>query len=137
MQFQKGLIFKYDEPFEVVKKINVVAYELKLLESLISLYPSFHVSFLKPYYKDPDPTRVQAKRASPNIWKQFNYEIACILKHMKMRNWKKKMDGIFGSQENDARKWNKLGERNYLMAVQRLNARVFTYYVDKNLDSTW
>ena len=49
----------------------------------------------------------------------------------------KKMDGIFGSQENDARKWNKLGERNYLMAVQRLNARVFTYYVDKNLDSTW
>ena len=78
MQFQKGLILKYDEPFEVVKKINVVAYELKLLESLISLYPSFHVSFLKPYYKDPD------------IWKQFNCEIACILKHMKMRNWKKK-----------------------------------------------
>ena len=67
MQFQKGLILKYDEPFEVVKKINVVAYELKLLESLISLYPSFHVSFLKPYYKDPEPTRVQAKRASPNI----------------------------------------------------------------------
>ena len=125
MQYQKGLILKYDEPFEVVKKIDVVAYKLKLLESLISLYPSFHVSFLKPYYKDPD------------IWKQFNCEIACILKHMKMRNWKKKMDWIFGSQENDARKWNKLGERNYLMAVQRLSEGVFTYYVDKDLDSTW
>ena len=36
---------KYDGPSEVVMKIGVVAYKLKLLERL-KLHPSFHVSFL-------------------------------------------------------------------------------------------
>ena len=48
---------KYNGPFEVVMKIGVVSYKLKLLERL-KLHPSFHVSFLKPYHEDPDLDRV-------------------------------------------------------------------------------
>ena len=59
-QFQRGLIPKYDGPFEVVKRIRNVAYKLKLPERL-KLYPTFHVSFLKPYHHDPSPDRVQEK----------------------------------------------------------------------------
>lgn len=60
-QYQKILIPKYDGPFEIVKKIGAITYKLKLLERL-QLHPSFNVSFLKPYHKDPDPNRVQTKR---------------------------------------------------------------------------
>ena len=45
---------KYDGPFEIAKKIGVVAYKLKLPERL-KFHLSFHVSFLKPYHEDPDP----------------------------------------------------------------------------------
>ena len=43
---QRGLIPKFEGPFEVIKKAREVAYMLKLLERL-KLHPTFHVSFLK------------------------------------------------------------------------------------------
>ena len=88
-QYQKGLISRYDGPFEILKRIGPVAYKLKLPERL-QLHPSFHVSFLKPYHEDPNPDRVQAKRPPPNICKEFSRDIASILQDRKMGNWKVK-----------------------------------------------
>ena len=57
----RGLIPKYDGPFEIVKKVGVVAYKLKLHERL-QIHPTIHVSFLKPYHGDEqDPTRNEAR----------------------------------------------------------------------------
>ena len=41
------LCFKYFGPFEIIDKINDVAYKLKLQEGS-SIHPVFHVSLLKP-----------------------------------------------------------------------------------------
>ena len=76
--FQRGLISKYDGPFEIVKRVGNVAYKLKLLE-ILKLHPTFHVSFLKPYHHDPSPDRVQAKRNPSMIRVEFGKEIASIL----------------------------------------------------------
>ena len=61
---QRGLIPKFEGPFEVIKKIGEVAYMLKLPERL-KLHPTFHVSFLKPYVEDAELGRAQVKRAPP------------------------------------------------------------------------
>ena len=58
---QRGLIPKYDGPFEVIKQVGQVAYMLKLPERL-KLHLSFHVSFLKPYHEDLDAEMVQTKQ---------------------------------------------------------------------------
>jgi hypothetical protein len=61
----KGLMPKYDGPFEVVKGIGNVTYLLKLLERL-KVQPTFHVSLLKPYHEDlEEPTCNKSKRAPP------------------------------------------------------------------------
>ena len=63
---QRGLIPKFEGPFEVIKKVGEVTYMLKLPERL-KLHPTFHVSFLKPYVEDAEPGRVQVKRAPPLV----------------------------------------------------------------------
>ena len=77
---QRGLIPKYDEPFEVIKRMEKVAYMLKLPESF-KLQPTFHVSFLKPYYEIPNKKRVQIKRVLSLFMKQFDREVEKILNH--------------------------------------------------------
>ena len=54
---QRGLIPKYDGPFEVINRVGQVAYMLKLLERL-KLHPTFHVNILKSYHEDLDAERV-------------------------------------------------------------------------------
>ena len=88
-QFQRGLITKYDDPFEIVKHIGNVAYKLKLPERL-KLHPTFHVSFLKPYHHDPNQDIVQAKRNPPMNRVEFDKKIVNILQDRKMGNWKNK-----------------------------------------------
>ena len=88
-QFQRGLIPKYDGPFEVVKCIGNVAYKLKLPERL-KLHPTFYVSFLKPNHHDNNPDRVQAKKNPPMVRVEFGKEIASILQDRNMGNWKNK-----------------------------------------------
>ena len=65
---QKGLIPKYDGPFEVIKRVGQVAYMLKLPERL-KLHPTSNVSFLQPYQEDLDAERLQTKRTSPLVMK--------------------------------------------------------------------
>ncbi|XP_070006001.1 uncharacterized protein [Nicotiana sylvestris] len=40
-------------PFEVLRRIGEVAYELALLPSVSSVHPMFHVSMLRKYIGDP------------------------------------------------------------------------------------
>ena len=56
-KFQSGLISKYDDPFEIVKRIGNMKCKLKLPKRL-KLHPTFHVSFLKLYHQDPSSDRV-------------------------------------------------------------------------------
>lgn len=75
---QRGLIPKYDGPFKVIKSIDQVTYMLKLLESL-KLHLTFHVSFRKPYYENPNTKMVQTKWTPPLAMKQFHREVEKIL----------------------------------------------------------
>ena len=62
-----GLIPKYDVPFEIVKRVDNVAYKLKLLERL-EIHPTIHVSFLKLYHEDSeDPARNETRHAPPTV----------------------------------------------------------------------
>ena len=80
---QRGLIPKFEGPFEVIKKVGEVAYMLKLPERL-KLHPTFHVSFLKPYVEDAEPGRAQVKRAPPLVITQFDRGVKKILNHRTM-----------------------------------------------------
>ena len=75
----------------MIKKVGEVAYMLKLPERL-KLHPTFHVSFLKPYFEDAEPGRTQVKRAPPLVMKQFDKGVENILNHRTMgesrKNWR-------------------------------------------------
>ena len=81
---QRGLIPKFEGPFEVIKKVGEVAYMLKLPEKL-KLHPTFPISFLKPYFEDVEPGRTQVKRATPLVVKQFDKGLENIMNHRTMR----------------------------------------------------
>ena len=70
---------KYDGPFEIVKRVGVVAYKLKLSERL-QIHPTVHVSFLKLDHGDEqDPARNEVRRAPPTVMVQFDREVDRIL----------------------------------------------------------
>ena len=75
----RGLIPKYDGPFEIIKRIGVVAYKFKLLERL-QIHQTIHVSSLKPYHGDAeDPARNEARHAPLIVMVQFDREVDRIL----------------------------------------------------------
>ncbi|KAL5840723.1 hypothetical protein ACOSQ4_013331 [Xanthoceras sorbifolium] len=66
-RYHKGLIQRYDGPFVVEERVGSVACRLTLLDWL-KIYPTFHMSFLKPFHEDgAESSRVQQKRAPPKI----------------------------------------------------------------------
>ena len=67
----------------MIKKVGKVAYMLKFPERL-KLHPTFHVSFLKPYFEDAEPGRAQVKRAPPLVMKQFDKDVKNIMNHITM-----------------------------------------------------
>ncbi|CAA0822950.1 Unknown protein [Striga hermonthica] len=61
----RGLIPKYEGPFEIVSKVGNVAYRLKLPDRL-KVHPTFHVSYLKKYHPDfIEASRNVSTRAPP------------------------------------------------------------------------
>lgn len=54
---------RYFGPFKIIKKINAVAYKLKLLEGG-KIHPTFHISKLKLYKED------NSEREVPDLPKQ-------------------------------------------------------------------
>ncbi|KAF3662453.1 hypothetical protein FXO37_12442 [Capsicum annuum] len=107
MKRHRGLIPRYDGPFEVVEKIGEVAYKLNLPEWL-KIHPAFHVSFLKRYNEDvEDPGRNKSKRAPPLISKQYKAKMVKILDYRIVGNIKKNTKTEFlvqweGRSEEDA-----------------------------------
>ncbi|KAL0423698.1 UNVERIFIED_CONTAM: Retrovirus-related Pol polyprotein from transposon.6 [Sesamum radiatum] len=85
----RGLIPKYDGPFEVMSKVGSLAYRLKLPDRL-KIHPTFHVSFLKKFHQDLlDAARRQTQRAPPVIRKEFEKTVLKILDHRTMGQSKK------------------------------------------------
>lgn len=91
----RGLIPKYNGPFEVVQKVCEVTYRLKLPERL-KIHPTFHISFLKSYFVDvTDPSRNKTKRAPLSIPIQFDADIEEILDHRVVSKRKKNTNTKF------------------------------------------
>ncbi|XP_016165032.1 uncharacterized protein LOC107607616 [Arachis ipaensis] len=75
----KGLIRKYEGPFEIIGRVGEVAYKVQLPPSM-KIHPVFHVSMLKPYHGDQDePSRGDSSRAPPVVIRSFDKEIEEIL----------------------------------------------------------
>ena len=64
----RGLIPKYDGPFEILKRVGYIAYKFKLPERL-QVHPTINVSFLKPYHEDgEDLARNEARHTYLLLW---------------------------------------------------------------------
>jgi len=80
----RGLVPRFDGPFEIIEKVGAVIYRLKLLERL-KIHPTFHVSYLRPFYEDnKDLKRSKSQRAPPTIHKQFDNGIVKIMDHRRL-----------------------------------------------------
>ena len=105
----RGLVPRYDGPFEVIEKVGVVAYRLKLPERL-KLHPTFHVSYLRPFHEDnEDPKRSKSQRAPPTIHKQFDDGIVKIMDHRRLGQHRKnrRTEFLVKWKKNEQVSWEK------------------------------
>ncbi|GKF58184.1 reverse transcriptase [Tanacetum coccineum] len=83
----KGLIRKYEGPFEVTKRVGRSAYQLDLPPRL-KIHPVVHVSMLKEYNKDKEDLRRNfSKRAPPTMVTAFDKEVETIMADRDVRRW--------------------------------------------------
>ncbi|CAM8957104.1 unnamed protein product [Rhodiola kirilowii] len=75
----KGLIRKYEGPFEVIKSVGKVSYKLNLPPKL-KIHPVFHASMLKPYHEDVgESSRGVSHRAPTAVVTSYDKEVDEIL----------------------------------------------------------
>ncbi|CAM8878010.1 unnamed protein product [Rhodiola kirilowii] len=75
----KGLIRKYEGPFEVIKPVGKVSYKLNLPPKL-KIHPVFHASMLKPYHEDlGKSSRGVSHRAPTAVITSYDKEVDEIL----------------------------------------------------------
>lgn len=70
----------YDGPFKVAEKVGEVAYQLKLPE-IMKIHPTFHVSFIRPYFEDFEDPKRHKKRDPPQVRTHLEETIEKILDH--------------------------------------------------------
>lgn len=76
---RKGLVWKYEGPFTIGRKVGKVLYELEL-PSNMKIHNVFHVSYLKPYHEDmEDPTRGESNRAPMAVVTSFDRDVEEII----------------------------------------------------------
>ncbi|XP_024032966.1 uncharacterized protein LOC112095368 [Morus notabilis] len=66
---QKGKLSpRYIRPFEILKRVGKLAYELALPPPLSSIHDTFHVSMLRKYIADPSHVlKYEALELKPNL----------------------------------------------------------------------
>ncbi|XP_074342612.1 uncharacterized protein LOC141680225 [Apium graveolens] len=106
----KGLICKYEGPFEVVGKVGKVSYKVQLPPNM-KIHQVFHVSMLKPYHEDvEDPLRNDSSRTPPLMTKSFEREVDEVLAdqiiiveayHQVLNTWLNGRDYSTGENEQD------------------------------------
>ncbi|XP_043692842.1 uncharacterized protein LOC122643267 [Telopea speciosissima] len=70
----KGLVRRYEGPFEITRKVGKVSYEVSLPPKL-KIHPVFHASMLKPYHGDmEDPSRGTSMRAPMSVTTSYDKE---------------------------------------------------------------
>jgi hypothetical protein len=77
--------FKFFGPFEISKKINDVAFKLKLPNSW-KIHDTFHISLLEPFGTDPFPNQRKSPPPTEIIENEEEYIVEQILDHRKIKN---------------------------------------------------
>jgi hypothetical protein len=68
-------------PFTIMKQINTVAFQFKLLDSM-KIHPMFHVSLLEPYHPSTILGKTQEPTPSIIVNGEQEYEVEEILNSM-------------------------------------------------------
>ncbi|CAL1360521.1 unnamed protein product [Linum trigynum] len=77
----KGLIHRYEGTFNIVKRIDKVAYKVEM-SSHLEIHPVFHVSQLKVFNDDKeDERRKESHRAPTLVTKTHDHEVEEIMAH--------------------------------------------------------
>ena len=81
-------------PFEIIRKISKVAYELKLPDTW-SVHPVFHISLLKPWRESmwSSPVDLQPDDIEPQP--KPTYEVERILRWRRVQIGRKENQGVF------------------------------------------
>ena len=77
----RKLMGKWLGPFPVTRRINPVAYELKLPPTMARVHPVFHVSLLKPYKAPKDASKRQRPPPPVILEDGPEHEVEAVLAH--------------------------------------------------------